>query len=56
VANYEFLRKIILDRNKLFILKFWQILTAKIEIKTKFSIVFYPQTDRQTERINQNIE
>ena len=56
VANYGFLKKIILDRDKLFILKFWQVLIAKIGIKIKLSIIFHPQTDRQTEKINQNIE
>ena len=42
VANYGFLKKKISDRNKLFILKFWQILTAKIRIRIKFSIIFHP--------------
>jgi hypothetical protein len=56
VANHGFLKKIILDRDKLFILKFWQALTAKIRIKTKLSTAFHPQTDGQTERINQNME
>jgi hypothetical protein len=56
VANHRLLRKIILDRNKLFILKFWQALTAKIGIKIKLSTVFYPQTDKQIERMNQNME
>jgi hypothetical protein len=46
VANHGLLKKIILDRNKLFISKFWQVLTAKIEIRTKLSIVFYPQIDK----------
>jgi hypothetical protein len=52
VANYGFLKEIILDRDKLFILKFWQALTAKIRIKIKLLTVFHPQTDGQTERIN----
>jgi hypothetical protein len=56
IANHGLLRKIILDRNKLFISKFWQALTANIGTRTKLSIVFHPQTDRQTERINQNME
>jgi hypothetical protein len=56
MANHELLRKIILNRNKLFTSKFWQALTAKIRIKTKLSTAFHPQTDGQTERINQNIE
>ena len=45
MANHGLLREMILDRDKLFTSKFWQTLTAKIEIKIKLSIVFYPQTD-----------
>jgi hypothetical protein len=56
IANYKFLKKIILDRDKLFILKFWQALTAKIGTRIKLSTVFHPQIDGQTERINQNME
>jgi hypothetical protein len=56
VANHGFLKKIILDRDKLFTSKFWQALTAKIGTRTKLLIIFHPQTDRQTERINQNME
>jgi hypothetical protein len=56
VANYKFLKKMILDRDKLFILKFWQALTAKIGTRAKLLIVFHPQTDGQIERINQNME
>jgi hypothetical protein len=41
IANHGFLRKIILDRDKLFILKFWQVLIAKIGTRTKLSIIFY---------------
>ena len=46
VDNHGFFKKIILDRDKLFILKFWQALTVKIGIRAKLSIAFYPQTDR----------
>jgi hypothetical protein len=56
VANHGLPRKIISDRDKLFTSKFWQALTAKIGTRTKLSIVFHPQTDGQTERINQNME
>jgi hypothetical protein len=41
MANHGFLKKIISDKDKLFISKFWQALTAKIRTKTKFSIVFH---------------
>ena len=56
MANYKLLKKIILDRDKLFTSKFWQALTAKIGTRAKLSIIFHPQTDRQTEKINQNME
>jgi hypothetical protein len=56
VANHGLLKKIISDRNKLFTSKFWQALTAKIRIRAKLSTTFYPQTNRQTERMNQNME
>jgi hypothetical protein len=42
VANYGLLREIILDRDKLFTSKFWQVLTAKIGTRAKLSIVFHP--------------
>ena len=48
--------EIISDRDKLFISKFWTIIIALLGIKRKLSIVFYPQTNGQTERINQIIE
>jgi hypothetical protein len=41
VANHGLLKKIILDRDKLFILKFWQALTAKIGIRAKLSTAFH---------------
>jgi hypothetical protein len=41
VANHGFPRKIISDRDKLFTSKFWQVLTAKIGIRAKLSIIFY---------------
>jgi transposase InsO family protein len=56
IANHGLPKEIISDRDKLFTSKFWQALTAKIGIKTKLSIIFYPQINGQTERINQNIE
>jgi spore cortex formation protein SpoVR/YcgB (stage V sporulation) len=56
VANHRFSREIISDRDKLFTSKFWQALTAKIGTRTKLSTAFHPQTDGQTERMNQNME
>ena len=36
--------------------KFWQTLTAQLGIKHKCSTAFHPQTDGQTERMNQTVE
>jgi len=33
-----------------------QELNRMLEIKSKLSMVFYPQTDRQTDRVNQELE
>jgi len=33
-----------------------QELNRILEIKSKLSMVFYPQTDRQTDRVNQELE
>ena len=48
-THYRILDKIILDQDKLFISKFWITIIALLRIKRKLSIVFYPQTNRQTE-------
>jgi transposase InsO family protein len=48
--------EIISDRDKLFTSKFWTTLTALLGIKRKLSTAFHPQTDGQTERINQTME
>ena len=53
---YRVLDEIILDRDKLFISKFWTILLVLLGSKRKLSIVFYSQTDRQTEWMNETIE
>ena len=46
---YRVLDEIISDRDKFFISKFWIILSVLLGSKRKLSIVFYSQTDRQTE-------
>ena len=35
---------------------FWQVLMELLVIKTKLSTAFHPETDGQTERVNQTIE
>ena len=47
---------IVLDREPQFIAEIIKELNEILEIKTKLSTAYYPQTDRQTERVNQELE
>lgn len=47
---------IVSDRDSRFTSRFWKALMALLEIKTKMSTAFHPQTDGQTERTNQTLE
>ena len=53
IANYGVPDKIILDKNKLFTSKVWTTLLALLGVIRKLFTSFHPQTDEQTERINQ---
>jgi transposase InsO family protein len=48
--------KIITDRDPLFTSNFWQKLMRLLRVKLNFSTAYHPQTDGQTERLNQCIE
>ena len=48
--------EIVSDRDKLFTSKYWTTLMALIGVKRKMSTSFHPQTDGQTERINQTLK
>ena len=50
--KYRVLTKIILDRDTRFILTFWQVFIVKQSIKIVVLIAYYPQIDRQIERLN----
>ena len=56
VRIYGFPKEIILDRDKLFILSYWKTITVQLGVKQKLSIVYYLETDRQTERINRTLK
>ena len=47
---------VVSDRGPQFVAKLTKELNRMLEIKTKLSTVFHPQTDRQTERMNQELE
>jgi transposase InsO family protein len=48
--------KIITDRDPVFTSTFWKELMGRLEIKLNFSIAYHPQTDGQSERLNQFVE
>ena len=56
LTKYALPEELITDQDKLFMSKFWQSLIKQLGIKYKLSIMYHPQTDRQTERINQIME
>jgi hypothetical protein len=56
VANYGFPQRIINNRDKLFISRFWKLLMDLSEIYHKLLTAYHPQTDGQIERLNQTME
>ena len=49
-------RTIVSDRGTQFTSKFWHQLHRTLETRLEFSTTFHPQTDGQTERVNQILE
>jgi hypothetical protein len=56
VSNHGMPQEIISDRDKLFTSNFWKSLMKQLGAKHKLSTAAHPQTDGQTERINQIVE
>ena len=56
VSQHGLPGEIISDRDKLFASKFWQSLMSQLGANHKLSTAFHPQTDGQTERLNQTLE
>ena len=52
IRHHRILKTIISDKDKIFINNFWKTLMTEIGLKIKLSIVYYSQTNRQTEKIN----
>jgi len=52
---YRIPRKILSNREPQFVLKFMEKLTKALGTKRQLSMAYHPQTDGQTERINQEI-
>ena len=55
-TKYRALNKIILDRDLRFILVFWEVFLVEQGVRVVTLIVYYPQIDNQTERLNQILE
>jgi hypothetical protein len=56
ICNHGLPEEIISDRDKLFTSKFWTSLMAQLGANHKLSTAYHPQTDGQTERLNQTLE
>jgi len=56
INNHELSKKFIINRNKLFTSKFWETLTAELEINHKMSTAYHSQTDGQSKQMNQMVK
>lgn len=56
VANHGIPQQLISDRDKLFTSNFWTELMKILGVQHKLSTAYHPQTDGQTERLNQVLE
>lgn len=55
-SNHGLPEEIVSDRGTTFTSNFWQALMAQLGTKHKLSTAYHPQTDGQTERLNQTLE
>lgn len=49
-------KKMVSDRDKIFLSKFWQEIFAKSGTTLTISMAYHPESDRQTEIVNKTIE
>jgi transposase InsO family protein len=56
VCLHGVLKKTMSDRATQFTLKFWERLHESLDIQLRFSSAYHPQTNDQTERVNQILE
>jgi transposase InsO family protein len=56
VCLYGVLKKIVSNRESQFTLRYWERLHETLDTQLRFSSAYHPQTDGQTERINQILE
>ena len=56
LGNHGCPKEIISDKDKLFTSRFWKSLVDQLGTNHKLSTAYHPQTDGQTERLNQTLE
>ncbi len=56
INNHRLSKKFIIDRNKLFTSKFWEMLTAELEINHKMLTTYHSQTNGQSKQMNQTVK
>jgi transposase InsO family protein len=56
VYRYGCPKEVISDRGSEFTSRLWQTVCEKLKLRSKLSTAFHPQTDGQTERVNQTLE
>ena len=56
VSRHGILEQLVTDRDRLFISQFWRLFIDQLGIQHKLLTSFHPQTDGQTERMNQSLE
>ncbi|KAG8087040.1 hypothetical protein GUJ93_ZPchr0010g8809 [Zizania palustris] len=56
VSIYGLPKTIVSDRDKVFTSHFWQNLFDRLQVPLQLSTAYHPQTDGQTERVNQCLE
>lgn len=56
VRLYGVPMSIVSDRDPIFTSRFWKALQVALGTKSSMSVVYHPQTNRQTERVNRILE
>jgi len=56
INNHGLSKKFITNRDKLFTSKFWETLTAELEINHKMLTAYHSQTNKQSKQMNQTVK
>ncbi len=56
ISNHELSKKFIINRDKLFMSKFWETLTAELRIKHKMLMTYHSQMNEQSKWMNQTVK